>query len=212
MDAPPNSTVPLSDDFSARDVTLYGVLGVLFGALLASGFALYDPHPGLGGFLSLVGAGGLIVMVILLIWYRLKIIHALIVTIAALLATWAIFAYVLWTKPNEVIVHDPPTAEDIAKATVPIIAERDAAIKERDTARQELDAARHGAIPPSVVSSPTPQPEWSASEIAARTELWHSIQNAVNDASAPIGPVIVAYNYGDKALNIWETYIKQKSD
>ena len=30
------------DDFSARDVTLYGVLGVLFGALLAGGFALYD--------------------------------------------------------------------------------------------------------------------------------------------------------------------------
>ena len=71
------------------------------------------------------------------------------------------------------------------------------------------DAARRSVIPPPVVSSPTPQPEWSAQEIAARTELWHSIQNAVNDVSFPNGPVIDAYNYGDKALNIWEAYIKQ---
>jgi hypothetical protein len=76
-----------------------------------------------------------------------------------------------------------------------------------NTARQELDAGRHSAIPPPVISPPMPQPEWSAQEIAARIDLWHSIQNAVNDVSSPAGPVVAAYNYGDFALNIWVTYL-----
>jgi hypothetical protein len=166
-------SAPLSNkaDFSGRDVTLYGVLGILFGSFLTGGFAFYDSYPIIGCILALIGGLGLIAMVILLTWYRLKIIHALIVTIAALVATWAVFAYVLWTKPKEVIVHDAPTAEDIEKATVPIKAERDAAIKARDTARQELDAAQRNIIPPPVVLPPTPQPEWSAAEIAIRSDL-----------------------------------------
>ena len=68
-------------------------------------------------------------MVHLLKWYRFTTLHILISTVIALLVSWAFLAYVIWTKPNEVIVHDPPTAEDIAKATAPIIAERDAQSK-----------------------------------------------------------------------------------
>jgi hypothetical protein len=99
----------------------------------------------------------------------------------------AILVILAWV-PFLISLFVPSTAENIEKTTAAIKSER--------------------VIPPPVVSSPTPQPEWSASEIAARTELWHSIQNAVNDLP-PYGPVIDAYNYGDKALNIWETYIKQ---
>jgi hypothetical protein len=76
-----------------------------------------------------------------------------------------------------------------------------------NTAHQELDDGLHSAIPPPVISPPTPQPEWSAQEIAARIDLWHSIQNAVNAVSSPAGPVVDAYNYGDYTLNIWVTYL-----
>ena len=62
------------------------------------------------------------------------------------------------------IIHDAPTAEDIAKVTAPIVAERDAAKTERDAAKQqaaslqsqlsaaiqERDSARQGT------STPTP--------------------------------------------------------
>jgi hypothetical protein len=71
------------------------------------------------------------------------------------------------------------------------------------------DVAHRSVIPPPAVLPPTPQPEWSAQEIAVRSDLWHSIQNAVNDVSSPAGPVVAAYNYGDRALNIWENYIPQ---
>jgi hypothetical protein len=207
-----NPPVPPSNkkELSTSGDAIYGIWITIFGAFLVAGLSgFYVDDPKLGIVFTLISAIGFIVMMSRLRGYRLTAIHALIASIAILVVACGSLAYLLWTKPKEVIVHDPPTAEDIEKATAPIKAARDTAIKERDTARQELDAARHSAIPPPVVSSPAPQPEWSASEIAARTELWHSIQNAVNDANAPIGPVIDAYNYGDNALNIWETYIKQ---
>lgn len=109
----------------------------------------------------------------------------------------AILFALAWV-PFFISLFVPSTAEDIAKATAPLIAERDAD-------RQELNAARHSVIPPPVVLSPTPQPELSASEIAARTELWHSIQNAMNAKNGSVE----AYTYGDRALDLWETYIPQ---
>jgi hypothetical protein len=89
--------------------------------------------------------------------------------------------------PFLISLFSPSTAEDTERATAAAKSER--------------------VIPPPVVSPPTPQPEWSAQEIAARVDLWHSIQNAVNDVSSPAGPVVAAYNYGDFALNIWVTYL-----
>ena len=68
-------------------------------------------------------------------------------------------------------------------------------------------------VPPPVASPPIPQPKWSDQEIAVRSDLWHSIQNAVNAVSSPAGPVVAAYNYGDYMLNIWENYIpKNRTD
>ena len=225
-DGASDSAVPPSNkkELSTSDGAIYGIGVGIFSAFLVAGLSgFYADYPRLGTVFTLISAIGFIVMISRLSGYRLTAVHALIASIAILVVACASLAYLLWTKPKEVIVHDPPTAEDMAKATAPIIAERDAAIKERNAARQELgaaqqeltadqqelDAARRSVIPPPVAVSPTPQPEWSASEIAARTELWHSIQNAVNAANALIGPVIDAYNYGDYALNIWEKYIKQ---
>jgi hypothetical protein len=150
VDGASNSTAPTAptappsskDDFSARDLALYTILGVLFGSFLTGGFPLYDSHPVIGSVLVLVGAVGLVVMAGLVIWYRLKIIHALIVTIAALVGTWGVFAYMLWTKPKEVIVHDPPTAEDIQKATAPMGADRDAEKQRADNAQSQQAAAK----------------------------------------------------------------------
>lgn len=199
------SSVPPPDKDDLRLVTLYGVLGGFFVAAIWQGVTLYDSHPWFGGGTALFGIAGLSLTVIFLIRYRPKTVHALIVTTAGLIAALAFLAYVIWTKPKEVIVHDPPTAEDIEKATAPTKAERDTAIKERDTARQELEAARRSVISPPVVLPPTPQPEWSNQEIAIRVDLWHSIQNALNDT-------VKAYNLGDGVLNMWETYIPQQKD
>jgi hypothetical protein len=206
----PSVSPPNKKELSTRDVTIYAIWISIFSAFLAAGLGgFYVEYPRLGGLFTLISAFGFIVLISRLREYRLTAIHALIASIAALVATWAFLAYVIWTKPKEVIVQDPPTAEDIEKATAPIKSERDIAIKERDTARQELDAARRSVIPPPVVSPPTLQPKWSDQEIATQTELWHSIQNAVNDVNSPNGPVVVAYNYGDRVLNIWETHIAE---
>lgn len=139
--ADPSVLTSHRNDLSARDVALYGVLGILFGSFLTGGFAFYDPHPWIGGILAVVGGFGLIVMTVLLIWYRLRVIHALVVTIAALLATWVVLGYVISTKPKEVIVHDPPTADDLAKAKAPIKAELSAEKQRAATAINDLDKA-----------------------------------------------------------------------
>jgi hypothetical protein len=116
------SGVSNKDDFSARDLTLYSLLGLFFVTAMGTGALSYDSHPWFGGFAALVGTVGFIVTLVLLIRYHPKTVHALIASIAALVATWAFLAYVIWTKPKEVIVHNPPTAEDIAKATTPFSA------------------------------------------------------------------------------------------
>ena len=114
---PPSNKKALSD----RESMLYTIGVGAFTALLSAGPGIYDNHPSIGGGFTLVGAVGLIGLGLFLIWYRVKIIHAL---IAALAVISIVLGYVIWTKPKEVIVHDPPTAVDIAKATVPLIAER----------------------------------------------------------------------------------------
>jgi hypothetical protein len=55
---------------------------------------------------------------------------------------WPLSAWFQTSGPHTVI-HDPPTAEDIARAVAPIQADRDAAVRERDQLKQERDAARN---------------------------------------------------------------------
>jgi hypothetical protein len=205
--APPSNNPPVlpsnKKELSTRDDAVYGIWIAIFSAFLAAGLGgFYVDYPKLGTLFVLISATGFIVMMSRLRGYRLTAVHALIASIAILVVACASLAYLLWTKPKEVIVHDPPAAEDIEKATAPIKGERDTAIKERDTARQELDAAHRSVIPPPVVSPPTPQPEWSGAEIAIRSDLWHSIQNAMNST-------VRAYNFGDEVLNRWEDIIPQ---
>ena len=101
------------------------------------------------------------------------------------------------------IVHDPPTAEDIAKATAPIIAERDAAIKARDDAMKERNASRPDITPPpgQQVTPLTSQPKWSDQEVATRLDLWHAVQKGMNG-------FINAYNSTDIELSQWEDALR----
>jgi hypothetical protein len=67
-------------------------------ALFTSGVTIYDNHTQAGGIFIVVGAAGLIGLALLLIWYRIRIIHAL---IAALVITLLALAYFIVTKPKE---------------------------------------------------------------------------------------------------------------
>src|SRR5271165_6378081 len=170
------------DDLSARDVTLYGVLGVLFGSLLSGGFAYYDTHPMFGVILALIGAIGLAVMAILLIRYRLKIIHAFITAIAALVATWVVLGYVLWTKPKEVVVHDRPTVEDVAKATESITAERDTEKQRAESATQQL--AKYQTLYPALQSNLAA----ATTERDALRKTQDGLTQELNSIRAQLGP------------------------
>ena len=92
-----------------------------------------------------VGTAGFIVTVVLLLRYHPKTAHALIASIAALVATWAFLVYIIWINPKEVIVHDPPTAEDIEKAAAPIQKQLDAKTQELTTVTTDRDAEKHRA-------------------------------------------------------------------
>jgi hypothetical protein len=100
------AVVPSSDkdDFSARNVTLYSLVGLFFVTATGTGALLYDSHPWFGGFAALFGVAGLGITIILLIRYRPKTFHALIVAIAAFIATLVFLSYVTVTRP---------TAEDL---------------------------------------------------------------------------------------------------
>ena len=127
------SSAPSSDKDELRLLSLYSLLGAFFVAAIWTGVTVYDNHPWFGGGVALCDLAGLSLTVILLLRYRPKTVHALIFTTAALVATCTVFAYVLWFKPKRVIVHDPPTAEDIAKAATPTQKELDAKGQELTT-------------------------------------------------------------------------------
>ena len=99
--------------FSGREGWLYGGIGgAAFSTLLGVGLvgAIYESHPVPGAILAFIAVCGLIAMGILLKGHRLSVIHA---AVASLVATWVFFGYMIWLGPKTIIVHDPPTAEDI---------------------------------------------------------------------------------------------------
>jgi hypothetical protein len=107
--ADPSVSSPNKKELSTSDATIYAIWIAIFSAFLAAG---------LGGNLCclsktwklflLISAIGFIVLISRLREHRLTAIHALIATIAVLVTACASLAYLLWTKPKEVIVHDPP--------------------------------------------------------------------------------------------------------
>jgi hypothetical protein len=105
-------------------------------------FGFYEDRPFLGTILTLLGVLGLSAMVILLKGHRLNLIHT---AIAALLCTWVLFGYDFWFAPRTTVVHGAPSANDIAKATAPIVAERDAANRRADNLADQLVSARQDA-------------------------------------------------------------------
>jgi hypothetical protein len=79
---PPSNKKALSDRdskraLSDRESMLYTIGVGAFTALLSAGPGIYDNHSLIGGGFTLVGAVGLIGLGLLLIWYRVKIVHAL---------------------------------------------------------------------------------------------------------------------------------------
>jgi hypothetical protein len=126
---------------------LYGRVGVPISiAILVSGLGGFaTDHTSLGYIFVPLGVVGLAVMVHLLNWHRFTTLHALISTITALLFSWALLAYVIWTKPKEVIVHDPPTIEDIERAGAPIRKEFAAKTQELRTVATDRDAEKQRA-------------------------------------------------------------------
>jgi hypothetical protein len=114
---------PLSD----RESMLYNIGAIACAALVSAGPGIYDNHPFIGGSFVVVGLGGLLGLGLLLIWYRVKVAHAI---IAALMTVCIILGYFVLARPEEVITHDPPTAEDLEKATGPIQQKLDAKIEE----------------------------------------------------------------------------------
>ena len=138
----PYELSPNKKEFSDRESMLYTIGVGAFTALLSAGPGIYDNHPFIGGAFTLAGLAGLIGLGLLLIWYRIKIIHAL---VAALVAAGVVLSYVIWTKPKEVIVHDPPTTEDIEKATALIRKELAAKTQELTTVVTDRDAEKQRA-------------------------------------------------------------------
>jgi hypothetical protein len=105
----------MAKPFSETDAWVYGGIGgaafsTVFGIGLVGIFYEHEPIP--GALLSLVGFCGLVAMVILLKGHRLTVIHA---AIAALIATWVFFGYIIWLGPKTTIVHEP--SDDVAKAS-----------------------------------------------------------------------------------------------
>jgi hypothetical protein len=112
---------------SDRESTLYNIGAIACAALVSAGPGIYDNHPFIGGSFVVVGLGGLLGLGLLLIWYRVKVTHAI---IAALMTFCLILSYLVLTRPKEVITYEPPTAEDIEKATSPIRQQLDAKTQE----------------------------------------------------------------------------------
>jgi hypothetical protein len=107
--ADPSVSSPNKKELSTSDATIYAIWIAIFSAFLAAGLGgIYVVYPRLGSFFLLISAIGFIVLISRLREHRLTAIHALIATIAVLVTACASLAYLLWTKPKEVIVHDPP--------------------------------------------------------------------------------------------------------
>jgi hypothetical protein len=163
---------------------LYTIGVGAFTALLSAGPGIYDNHSLIGGGFTLVGAVGLIGLGLLLIWYRVKIVHAL---TAALVVISIVLGYLVSTKPKEVIVHDPPTAEDIAKAAAPIQKELAAKTQELTTVTTDRDAEKQRA------ESATQQLATYQSELAAANKVRDDATQqlkAVQSAVPPKSPIL----------------------
>jgi hypothetical protein len=102
--------------------------------------------------------------------------------------------------PFSIVFHDPPTAEDIAKATAPIRAERDAAIRQRDQAiRERDDAKRETQTLREQQRAPASQEQsssLSAEDIATKIGVWQSINQQMNDLAGIL-------NQGYAMLDKW---------
>lgn len=105
---------------------------------------------------------------------------------------------------SSIIIHDPPTAADIAKATAPIQAQLNAVTQQRDAAmsdaaalRHQLEAAQRGSQNTSVPPSSSAKPE----DVATQIEVWQTIDDKMNVLAETI-------NQGHAVLDSWAARLK----
>jgi hypothetical protein len=106
---------PARKDFSEQNAWIYGGVGTAaFSTVLGAGlFGFYEDHTILGTLYTVVGVCGLAAMIFLLRGHRLTLIHTAIV---ALLATWALFGYDMWSGPaRQRAQPTPPTISEDEK-------------------------------------------------------------------------------------------------
>jgi hypothetical protein len=173
------SSVPSPNkmELSTRDTIIYSAWVAIFSAFLAAGLGgFYVDYPRLGTLFTVISAIGFIVMIIRLREYRLTVVHALIASIVVLIAACASLAYLLLTKPKEAIVHDPPTTEDVDKATAPIRAEL-------ETEKQRVDNAQSQ-------QRATDQTQISnfQSQLAAANKTVDDLTKELNSTHTQLGP------------------------
>ena len=125
-----------------------------------------------------------------------------------------------------VVIHDPPTAEDIARTAEPIRRQLNDATQERDAARSDvanfksqLESKQHdlevaqqalekergfkGTIPPSTPPVERPKSTMNAEEIATRIEVWQTIDDKMNTLAGVI-------NQGQTILDLWANRMKSE--
>jgi hypothetical protein len=79
----------------------------------------------------------------------------------------------LTPKAEQIVIHDPPTAEDIAKASASIRAERDAALSNLASVAKERDDLSREANTPRQPSQPAQQPQniFAATYVLSQTDI-----------------------------------------
>ena len=179
-------------------------MGLFFVTAAGTGALLYDSHPWLGGFAALSGTVGFIVTVVVLLRYHPKTAHALIASIAALVATWIFLGYVVWTRPK---------AEDIDKAIAPIKTELKSERQRADNTQLQLgqlqiqlDTAEERVTKASAQLGPR-SPILKLDD-ARRWQIVKSMIEAMPEATQQGCSVDVAYDMSNqpefhKSANVW---------
>lgn len=123
---------------------MYGGIGAAaFSTILGVGlFGFYDNHIFAGGFLTFIGAAGLISMALMLKGTPITIAHC---AIAALLATWALFAYDIWFVPKSTGITQDEVHAQVNEATRPLRDQIDKLTQKLALTTTERDEAKRHA-------------------------------------------------------------------
>jgi hypothetical protein len=101
------------------------------------------------------------------------------------------------------VIHDPPTAEDIAKATTPIRDQLIAVTKERDVAVSDAATARRQLEGRTTTAPANPQPPLGLRDVAIKLDIWQTV------LQAHIRNFVDIYNNVDRLQSVWRDAVPQ---